>query len=156
MRLVTRKEYLKGNRAYFITGVITAVDATIKHVIEQKDGNSIKATAPRDLVTGVALPIDVGVGVGVDQGSGNNSTTTSQAVGDNIWGVEYMEIKREWWNVNAFQLGRQVEKVKGGKFFGKETEEESGDEEDDTWKLTGGTSSLVNEDQLAAFVIEIK
>ena len=156
MKLVPRKDYVQGKRAYFIIGVVTAVDATIQHAKEQDDDSGTNVSVPLNLMTGTPLPLDAGLGGGVEYKSGTSSVTTSQAVGNDIWGVEYMEIKRGWWDPDAVRLGRQIEKVKGGRFFGHKPAEECEDEEDDTWELMGVISSLVEADDLAAFVVEVK
>jgi hypothetical protein len=130
MKMLPRKAYLDGHRAFFITGIVTAIDATIEKVIESEHGFNAKAKAPLDVVTGIPLPLDTGIGGGVDIKSGNDSKTVSQAVGNDIWGAEYMEIRRDWWNAEVLKLDRPVEKIKGGKFFRDKPADESESDED--------------------------
>jgi hypothetical protein len=77
-------------------------------------------------------------------------------VGEEIWGVEYMEVRRTGWNAGAVGLGRPVEKVKGGRFFGKdEVDDESSDDEDDdevSFTLGNGEEALKSTEQVSAFI----
>ena len=156
MKMLSRKAYLQGKRAYFITGIVTAVDATIEMIVERGNGKKANAALPLDIVAGTPLPVDAGLGGGVNYNLERGSTTTSYAVGNDVWGVEYQEIKRGWWVADAARLGRPMEKVKGGMFFSGKATEESEDEEDDTWELVGDTSSLLQTNELAAFVAEVR
>ena len=148
---------LRHSKAFFITGIITATDARIFKSDGKTIGFDAQALVPVDLIVGVPLPIDIGPSIGGGGSSGGSTSTSSRSVGEEIWGVEYMEVRKKAWGTDVNGLGRPVEKVKGGRFFGKDEEDdESSEEEDDddeiSFVLWNGEEALKSTKQVSDFV----
>lgn len=147
---------LRHSKAFFITGIIAVTDARIVKSNGKTVGFDSQASVPVDIIVGVPLPIDIGPSVGGGVSSGSSTSAESWSVGEEILGVEYMEVRKTVWGDGVTGLGRPVEKVKGGRFFGKneEDDESSEDEDDDevSFVLQSGEEALKSTEQVSDFV----
>jgi hypothetical protein len=143
--------------AYFIVGLVTAVDAQIKKGNVKSTGFKADAKVPIELSAGGLPGAKSGFGVGLELTTERTLESEETSVGAEIWGVEYMKVHKSRWGEGALGLGSTVEKVKGGRFFGKNEEEDESDEDNEeiTWNLTEGMRELQNTDGLKEFVAVI-